>query len=137
MDALIALVSGARANLVPSSRTLDAWPACHSMSQHVTACHGRVWLYICVAGAGSESIGSSAEELIIMTLMATAPTLLQVFSHSAALKRVDEWLAKAAAAESNGRTVQLLTLLAKMPMTVSALQVSFPRAHAPSKRVLC
>ena len=80
--------------------------------------------------AGSESVGASAEELIIASLMATPVPLLKIFSHSAALKRVDEWLAKAAAAESHGRVMQLLTLLAKMPMSITSLQVP-PRLCPP------
>ena len=76
----------------------------------------------------SEAIGATAEELIVAALMATPEPLLQIFSHSAALKRVDEWLAKAAAAnDAQARTTQLLALLAKMPMTITSLQVRAAR----------
>jgi hypothetical protein len=77
-----------------------------------------------VRNAESESFGSSAEELIVASLLATPAPLLKIFSHSNALKHVDVWLAKAAAAESHGHAMQLLALLAKMPMSIASLQGS-------------
>ena len=77
-----------------------------------------------LADAESESFGSSAEELIVASLLATPAPLLKIFSHSNALKHVDVWLAKAAAAESHGHAMQLLALLAKMPMSIASLQVA-------------
>ena len=59
-----------------------------------------------------------------MSLMATSLSLLETFSHSSALKRVDEWLGKAAATDGNPRTMKLLELLKKMPMSISSLQGS-------------
>ena len=71
------------------------------------------------------SLGSTAEDLIIEVLLATPPKpLLERLSHSDALARVDEWLARSAADSYETRTLQLLCLLARMPMSIEALQKS-------------
>jgi hypothetical protein len=71
------------------------------------------------------SLGSTAEDLIIEVLLATPPKpLLERFSHSESLARVDEWLARSAADSYETRTLQLLSLLARMPMSIEALQKS-------------
>ena len=48
------------------------------------------------------SLTGTAEELIIASLMATPPALLERFAHSAALPRLNEWLTAAVAADAHG-----------------------------------
>ena len=72
------------------------------------------------------SLNDMAEELVIRALMATNKYLLEKFTHSAALSKIDEWLNKSSAAKPplHERTRQLLDLLKKLPMTVKALQTA-------------
>ena len=71
-----------------------------------------------------ESLGSTGEELVITSLMASKPSLLEKFAHSTALAKIDEWLNRSSTSTPpvHERTCQLLDLLKRMPMSVKALQ---------------
>ena len=131
METLISLVNGACLCMsLRGSLTCPNFCGAHFRHAQQHSCS----LVVMRADASSGSIGTTEEELIIATLMATQAPLLQIFSHSPALKRVDEWLSKAAATEANARIVQLLSLLAKMPMTITSLQVG-RHGHEDARRV--
>jgi len=65
-----------------------------------------------------------ADEVVVEALKATPKPLLQLFSHSAALAKLDEWLARASSKSEERKTLQLLEVLSKMPMSIESLQSS-------------
>ena len=75
---------------------------------------------ISLVGDASD-IGSTAEELIVTSLMVTPPALLEKFSHSTALNKVDEWLTRSSTADEHPRTLRLLRLLDRLPMSIQSL----------------
>jgi len=72
---------------------------------------------------------SSSQQLVVASLRATTdPALLESFTNSTALKEVNEWCTAPARSRLGGATssttLELLALLAHLPITVKAMQAS-------------
>lgn len=68
---------------------------------------------------------SSSQQLVVASLRATTdPALLESFTNSTALKEVNEWCTRAVTPATASTTLELLALLAHLPITVKAMQAS-------------